>query len=842
MKYIRLLSVSLIWAIILSCFIYPAIIKTDILSDVIKSLSYIQMIALIMLHLIFQVFFFEKFRIFWQRYQNTKRALEDPPFIYLEHIVCFALFSTILIQLQSKHHFYSSQFYFFIFINSLLLSTFVIGYFFPKKIDSETEIPLDKYSLTERPIQDLEQDLLARGASVQLLFDIIEESCSDIHASVLALYGRRGEGKTSVINMLIQKINKNDSFIVVNYDPWFFKDEEAMLEAFYNELGHAIESQYILPKAISALRKYSNIVSLGLPKTKLDLAFPPVTLRETKTQIEKSIAMLKKPILIVVDDVDRLQAKELIAIMRLVHLNSRFIRTTFLLVCDYEVIIKTLSKDEQLAREFIEKVVQKQYSLPPPTQKCLNDYVDYTLENILLENGLPEHQLNEFGKEFNGYYHRYIWRIIHNLRIAKRYIHALKMIIPELHSEINLCDLVAIEAIRAIFPDVIEDMGQNPWYYIDPGSRGLTEVHPAFPHRQDEHAREYKIKEHLEQLTEGSLYKEPILGILKSLFPRIREAYDEHFSGIGNDAEFTKRRILYFPVFQRYITQTIPEGQISLNIIPKVLNDWSRYASNQQNEMIEQGYLDIILNGELLPFFKTMHKISEKIGDELSRVLIKLISNNTKQLSLEGTEDMWQSEFDQAVLLVSDLLKNVSVREERKRIVKDTIFDTDSKLFLSSFLGHLYQTARKKNDNLLHEILSDGEIKEKSLVIFKKYFIEEKRDIFNEIANRRQRVILLYNWITHWRTNEIEPDKEVKAYIISQINEDIENLPIFLEDIMKQETDGEWQLQSGLYLLLYDKKELGDIVKRSIDESALSNNRELLIAFLKAINKVNSKN
>lgn len=54
----------------------------------------------------------------------------------------------------------------------------------------------------------------------------------------------------------------------------------------------------------------------------------------------------------------------------------------------------------------------------------------------------------------------------------------------------------------------------------------------------------------------------------------------------------------------------------------------------------------------------------------------------------------------------------------------------------------------------------------------KKYFIDEKRDIFDELPDEKYRGLVLYQWVTNWMTFTGENKKIVNNYIFSLIRND----------------------------------------------------------------------
>jgi len=49
---------------------------------------------------------------------------------------------------------------------------------------------------------------------------------------IVGLYGKWGEGKTSVMNFVQQELPEDT--VVVNFNPWMFSDEQHLLKSFFH--------------------------------------------------------------------------------------------------------------------------------------------------------------------------------------------------------------------------------------------------------------------------------------------------------------------------------------------------------------------------------------------------------------------------------------------------------------------------------------------------------------------------------------------------------------------------------------------------------------------------------
>lgn len=62
----------------------------------------------------------------------------------------------------------------------------------------------------------------------------------DTHSCyTIGIYGKWGEGKTLVLEMVCEQIKKDDknNLEIIHFNPWLFKDQESLLLNFFVVLG-----------------------------------------------------------------------------------------------------------------------------------------------------------------------------------------------------------------------------------------------------------------------------------------------------------------------------------------------------------------------------------------------------------------------------------------------------------------------------------------------------------------------------------------------------------------------------------------------------------------------------
>lgn len=119
---------------------------------------------------------------------------------------------------------------------------------------------------SDKPIGKLEDDKLNRKSFSEYLAKAILSYVNQDNFTI-SLCGKWGSGKTSIINMVIDSIQKmapKDNIpLIVKYNPWNYSEKNQLIGQFFNTILSAIGSSPDgkNPKKVGdALEKYSGLM------------------------------------------------------------------------------------------------------------------------------------------------------------------------------------------------------------------------------------------------------------------------------------------------------------------------------------------------------------------------------------------------------------------------------------------------------------------------------------------------------------------------------------------------------------------------------------------------------
>jgi predicted KAP-like P-loop ATPase len=289
-----------------------------------------------------------------------------------------------------------------------------------------------------------------------------------------------------------------------------------------------------------------------------------------KKEIENGLSGRKGPIAIFVDDVDRLTAAEIQQMFQLIKSNLDFPKTVYVLMFDRGQVESALSDLSQgQGRHFLQKIIQVPFDVPAADQsaidKVLTDGLDAMLGDIAIAETFDRHR---WGNLFVGSLRHFF----SSLRHVKTYLATLRLNVGLLNRdgvfEVNIVDLIGMEALRVFEPDVHRRLSKLKEYLAPHAVMGRPTA-----------AQEKTIKETLENLVGGASppNQQSVKELIKQLFPPVEWAFDgSHYVADFQEGWLKDRRICSHDMFDRYFQLEIPTSDLpvgSIKALLRVVND-----------------------------------------------------------------------------------------------------------------------------------------------------------------------------------------------------------------------------------------------------------------------------
>jgi predicted KAP-like P-loop ATPase len=533
---------------------------------------------------------------------------------------------------------------------------------------SETEIN-DQY-IADQPISGKAEDRFNRVFFATRIAETIATR-ADPSSIVLGLFGPWGDGKTSVLEMMQEALNSHPKVIVVRFNPWHFQNEDLLLRGFFATLADAMGRSLpnMKEKAGDLLKRYGSILSLasltvgGVLQVKpgdaakgLGEAMSNVGLDELRTRIEQMLDDANKRLVILIDDIDRLDREETHAIFKLVKLSASFRHTSYVLAFDDAVVAAALGErygagGSPAGRAFLEKIIQVPLHLPPADENSLRQLALEGVDNALAQAGikLTQPQIDAFVRYFDDA----LLPRLETPRRAKLFSNALMFALPILKGEVNPVDLMLIEGIRVIYPNLYTAIRENPALFL----RG---------ERDDGGATRRGTPNRIDELIERAIPESPpderervTSRLLAPLFPRIGSMI---YGGEWDKIWEVEQKVSSSQYFKRYFTYSVPVGDVPDTQVAALCQ-----AAPSASDAEMRTLLEAFASRHGLPrVIARLRQREESLSQDQASALITAFALNGNLLPRERGMMVWTDTRAKAGMLIAGLLRQVPAGELRQ--------------------------------------------------------------------------------------------------------------------------------------------------------------------------------
>jgi predicted KAP-like P-loop ATPase len=395
-----------------------------------------------------------------------------------------------------------------------------------------------------------------------------------------------------------------DSPHIVEFEPWQLRDVDSLFAAFFSEIANALgrdgndskaRRERLLSYGKSLSFGGSSMKSLGVlagltgvPFAKLiELAGEKMkdaaeiaeqgadaitdkSIGEKKTELRHLLQDLDRPILVIIDDIDRLEVEEMLLIFQLVKANADFPNFTYLLLLQRDV-----DRMGQHGRDYLDKIIQLPIDVPPANggqrHKLFREGIVSLFNSWNL--AIKDDQATDLDLLWtNG-----LGTMLQHPRDVIRLLNALEFSVAvmtgEAGIEVNLADFIALEALRVQESETYLRLPKIKTFLTNSRRRTYKEIQQSLgitrntllsTSGDDQQPGQGEVTEVINFLSPGR--NQAGLEILTFVFPDAFWAFgteDQAKTLSANPRPDSPVRAKRGSYFDRYFALAIPEDQIS---------------------------------------------------------------------------------------------------------------------------------------------------------------------------------------------------------------------------------------------------------------------------------------
>ena len=418
----------------------------------------------------------------------------------------------------------------------------------------------------DRPIERLEDDRLGRRSFAESVARHILATRAE-HGFTAAVTGEWGSGKTSVLNMIGETLEREtDEVVVLRFNPWLFRGTAELVTRFFDELGAQIgEGKFDRLKDVARLLTgFGKLIAPHIPVPGADLAAnvagnltdkltEPTSLLSERDHLSKALGNAKIRVVVFIDDIDRLEYGETRELMRLVRLTSDLPYLIFLLAFDREHVAKSFDEIGTDGQLFLDKIVQLNFNLPSTHESLLKEMFFNQLSELVRDREVRDLDRDVWGEVYS----EIVRPLLSNVRDIKRYLYSLSVTLELVGQEVALADLLGLEAVRVLRPRLYEELREHRENIVRSESDIRWTVKP-----QD---RLGEAKRDLEAMVERARVDNKLLqAVFRILFPATHSVLDVGLYIQTRESELRRdRRIGCEDVLNIYLNAGIDESAVA---------------------------------------------------------------------------------------------------------------------------------------------------------------------------------------------------------------------------------------------------------------------------------------
>jgi hypothetical protein len=426
----------------------------------------------------------------------------------------------------------------------------------------------------DTPIFKIEDDRLGRAPfALAIAKAIVNADCDDSFA--IAINGKWGSGKSSILNLCVAEIRRlqvaqTGPIDILQFNPWNFADQNQLVIQFFRQFsGHLRKLERAgvrkVKDLVSAIDSYAVALAppfealpmgkvavpilqlgLGAARKKLGLA---QDLESMHDAIINQLVALNRKTVVVMDDLDRLTGGEIRQVFQLVKASARFPRVIYLLAFDKEYVCSALSElSVGSGAEYLEKIIQVSYDLPPVSESVLTKMIMDALNDILSRYPPAHFDDQRFQNLlFSGFRQSF-----ESLRDVRRFLNGLEFAFGMISREINGVDFIGLECLRVFYPAIYA------------GVRGNKGIFAGCVDSATERKGAAAYREEFSRCFTGTQLSDEIRDLLMTLFPKLEYAFRSMAHGAQSEQRWeADLRVASSRYFDVYFQLNLPSDELS---------------------------------------------------------------------------------------------------------------------------------------------------------------------------------------------------------------------------------------------------------------------------------------
>ena len=294
----------------------------------------------------------------------------------------------------------------------------------------------------------------------------LKEDASLTTSFTILLNEQYGAGKTSFM-LQIKQMAEERGIRVCWFKPWLYEDSQSLVVNFMHVLQEELGGgDRPLQKRLG---RYAHALSSIDKFEWLSILVPEELSVETQfEEIKERLQKIKQPIIVLIDDVDRLQSEELLRMLQMVRNAGDFPYVHYIITAD-KLALQQRLKEVNVAEpdEYLKKFFNLEIFFPADDTHLSNLFEEMII-NVLKSYPIQYDDVLEFVKEL-----KYKKEIFATIRDMKRYLNLLDYTLSVMKEkgtliEVSVRDVAGVCLIQYMDTELYKTLRDHNEYLLEP--------------------------------------------------------------------------------------------------------------------------------------------------------------------------------------------------------------------------------------------------------------------------------------------------------------------------------------------------------------------------------------
>ena len=522
----------------------------------------------------------------------------------------------------------------------------------------------------DEPIETSEADRLGRSEFARTLARRLLKTSSSHQSFAVGILSPWGYGKTSFLNLIKDELKRYGT-ICIDFSPWTYGKENNLIREFFTEVGkHLRRYADDLPRD---MMEYAHILekseSTSWLSILLSLGSTGHSLEQQSNLLKQSLQKIDRPIVVFIDDLDRMRGDEVMEILKLIRNAANFSGIKFVAAYDRNYLVEAIKNQNiESASRYLEKIFQIEYTLPAFEHSRLIEYLNEECDRFIRDVDKEELRQIIDGR---GRMKRFVKEELLSMRDVKRYANSLQNSYEKLAGNVVLCDLMNLEILRLMYKPVY-DLLSLRWTQVLMEEKGFLRLYESSEERENDilwsqKVPSFEMNVQLKGMGYSEVEAKHIIRILNFLFPS--SGLSKVYGAINNKDSIA-----------RYFYDTIQDYDLPIEVFKGL---W-----NKEYQYIKEEVDNIMARYQTASFVKQLDSFTpDSVAVCKKKIRIMFYVGSSSNLS----EDTYETILSGIISLDRDLSNDAEIKELLWEVIKENGLSN----YVSEFLFSEYRLLEK---------------------------------------------------------------------------------------------------------------------------------------------------